>query len=272
MGHYPKNYKRKHNRIWHLGDPLTAEDLTLLQPIRKIGMERGHSPRIQDVPNSAELKSRFGAWKNVLAAADLPNYTEPEQAILRKMAVQSQTASPIDDDVILQIALCEGFSAATLLPTSEIVFEPSFRAFCAENRCGCYGANYSCPPDCGSPETMRNRICAYDRALVLQTQWDIQDYGDIAAIKNAKRKHNTAMLHVLQKMQMHGMNGLMAGASCCLLCEHCAILQGEPCRFPTRRYSCLSAYCIYVKKLADSCGMEYCCSNGKLAFFGLYAF
>jgi hypothetical protein len=38
------------------------------------------------------------------------------------------------------------------------------------------------------------------------------------------------------------------------------------------RYSCLSAYCVYVKKLADACGMEYACKDGRLAFFGLYAF
>lgn len=272
MGHYPNNCKKKPNGSWRPGDPLTADDLILLQSIKEIGMERGHSPRIQDVPNSAELKSRFGIWKNVLAAAGLPNYTEPEQSILRQMTAKQSTESMLSDDEILQISFDVGFSAAALISTSEIVFEPSFRAFCAENRCGCYGANYSCPPDCGTPDEMKDRICTYKRALVLQTKWDIFDYSDVGVIKSAKRSHNTAMLRVIQKMQATGMNGLMAGASCCQLCEHCAILQGNPCRFPSRRYSCLSAYCIYVKKLADSCGMEYCCSDGKLAFFGLYAF
>lgn len=272
MGHTPKNYKRNPNGIWHPGDPLTEEDLALLRPVKQIAMKRGHTPHLMDVPNSKRLKNRFNSWKDVLKAAGLPSYTEPEQAILRKMAAENCSPFAFYDDEILQISHDAGFSAAALISTSEIVFEPSFRTFCAENRCGCYGANYSCPPDCGTPDEMKDRICAYDRALVLQTKWNIRDYSDIAAIKKAKRSHNTAMLSIVQKMQSNGMDGLMAGASCCLLCEHCAILQGEPCRFPSRRYSCLSAYCIYVKKLAERCNMEYCCSDGKLALFGLYAF
>ena len=31
----------------------------------------------------------------------------------------------------------------------------------------------------------------------------------------------------------------------------------------------MSAYCIYVKKLADLCGMEYTCGTGLLALFGM---
>jgi hypothetical protein len=31
----------------------------------------------------------------------------------------------------------------------------------------------------------------------------------------------------------------------------------------------MSAYCIFVKKLCDSCGLEYDCGNGLLGFFGM---
>ena len=53
---------------------------------------------------------------------------------------------------IIQYAIDEGFAAAEIVDTHEIVFDPSFRPYCEENLCGQYGANYSCPPDCGSPE------------------------------------------------------------------------------------------------------------------------
>jgi predicted metal-binding protein len=80
------------------------------------------------------------------------------------------------------------------------------------------------------------------------------------------------MLRVIERMKARGYWGLMGGASCCSLCERCAKLDEAPCPFPDARFSCLSAYCIYVKKLADACGMEYACKDGRLAFFGLYAF
>ena len=85
------------------------------------------------------------------------------------------------DEMLLRIPAEEGFSAAALVNTSEIEFNPIFLQFCAENLCGNYGANYTCPPDCGTPEEMRARILAYPRALVMQTKWDITDYTDRAA-------------------------------------------------------------------------------------------
>ena len=62
----------------------------------------------------------------------------------------------------------EGFAAAVVTDTKDIPFDPSFRPLCAENLCGKYGANYSCPPDCGTPDEMRARIQAHRHALVLQ--------------------------------------------------------------------------------------------------------
>ena len=40
----------------------------------------------------------------------------------------------------------------------------------------------------------------------------------------------------------------MIGASGCSLCTPCALAEGLPCRFPDLRYSCMSAYCIFVKE------------------------
>lgn len=173
------------------------------------------------------------------------------------------------DEMLLRIPAEEGFSAAALVNTSEIEFNPIFLQFCAENLCGNYGANYTCPPDCGTPEEMRARILAYPRALVMQTKWDITDYTDRAAISHAKKSHNEGMFRVIERM---GVPGTMAGASNCKLCDRCLRTDGLPCRFPEKRYSCMSAYCINVRALAERCGMEYACSDGRLAFFGLYAF
>ena len=44
---------------------------------------------------------------------------------------------------MVQYAYEEGFSAAAVVDTADIVFDPSFRPYCEENLCGQYGANYS---------------------------------------------------------------------------------------------------------------------------------
>lgn len=172
------------------------------------------------------------------------------------------------------IALAEslGFSAAAVVDTDQIVFDPMFRPFCEENLCGQYGVNHSCPPDCGSPEQMKQRILAHKKGLVLQTLWEISDYSDKEAIKLAKSSHNRASLRLMEELQKAGHAGFLVGASGCALCSPCKRKLGEACAFPALQYSCMSAYCIFVKKLADTCGMEYTPCDGLLAFFGMFVF
>lgn len=173
---------------------------------------------------------------------------------------------------MISCAKKEGFASACVVETGEIVFDPSFRPYCEENLCGQYGVNYSCPPACGTPEEMKQKILAYDHALVLQSLWDISDYTDKAAIKNSKNGHNRASLKLMEQLRKEGYEGFLVGASGCALCSPCAIVEKEPCRFPDLGYSCMSAYCIYVKKLAERCQMMYDCTEGKLSFFGMFVF
>ena len=176
------------------------------------------------------------------------------------------------DEQILCCAMEEGFANAAIVNTTDIVFDPAFRPYCEENLCGQYGVNYSCPPSCGSPEAMRQRVLAHKKALVLQTMWEISDFSDAAAIKPAKASHNASELRLIQRLRSEGCGGLMVGASGCALCSPCAQAQGEPCRFPELCFSCMSAYCVFVSKTMEQAGIEYDCGDGLLAFFGMYVF
>ena len=176
------------------------------------------------------------------------------------------------DHDMIQYAYEEGFAAAQIVDTSNIVFDPSFRSYCEENLCGQYGANYSCPPDCGSVDVMKQRILSHKKALVLQTIWEVSDYSDMQVIKPAKASHNAAQIRLMKRFRAEGCDGFLVGASGCALCSPCKLALKEPCSFPENRYSCMSAYCIFVKKLTDACGIEYDCGDNLLAFFGMYVF
>lgn len=173
---------------------------------------------------------------------------------------------------MIDMAVEEGFAGAAVISTEKIVFDPSFRPYCEENLCGKYGKNYACPPDCGTPEEMKARILAHRHALVLETIWDISDYSDTTAIGQAKGSHNRASLRLMKRLRAAGCPGFMTGSGGCSLCAPCAITRGEPCTFPDLQFSCMSAYCIFVKKLADDCGLEYSPGDGLLSFFGMYVF
>ena len=174
-----------------------------------------------------------------------------------------------DEKELLEKALLLGFANAALTGTDRITFIPNFRALCAENTCGKYGANHACPPDCGTVEEMREKLLAWPRALVLQTMWDIEDPLDNAQIKPAKARHNQMTRRLMAEM---GVPCLMVGASGCDLCDPCTAATGQPCRFPDKQASCMSAYCIFVEELARNCGMEYDCGPGVTAFFTMICF
>lgn len=178
----------------------------------------------------------------------------------------------MDTEQIIQYAIEENFTDAKVLGTDELVFDDSFRPYCEENLCGQYGVNYSCPPVCGTPEEMRAKILSHKKALLLQSTWEISDYTDKEAIKKAKSAHNAAALRLTKKVREEVGDAFMIGASGCALCTPCALANNEPCRFPELQYSCMSAYCIFVRKVTEKCNMEYDCGAGLLTFFGMILF
>lgn len=172
-------------------------------------------------------------------------------------------------DMLAAAALSIGFDHTAVISVDDLVFNHSFRHYCEDNVCGCYGANYSCPPDCGTPEEMENLIRKYKTAVVFCSKHKIPDFSDPAPILAAKRKHNDKMRELIRRSNLHG---VMAGAGNCHLCETCAEVNHTPCKFPEERWSCLSAYCVDVAQLAATCGMEYFSSDGSVSFFGIFVF
>ena len=103
------------------------------------------------------------------------------------------------------------------------------------------------------------------------TTWQIDDPMDNVDIKKAKGSHNQMVRQLIDSLEGET-HGFMIGASGCNLCPVCAIVDGAPCRFPEKQFSCMSAYCIYVEKLAEETGMEYDSGAGLVNFFGMYVF
>lgn len=234
------------------------------------------------------IKAFFGPWPRALEAAGIkPPRADDRLARNREKRARAKRArreadraekavpppAETEEETILRAAADCGFYQAGILGTENIVFDPAFRPYCEENRCGQYGINYSCPPDCGTPEQMKERVLAYPRALVLSTAWEIRDLSDADRIREVRAAHNAAMFRLIDLLRAAGHDDiLMIGASGCMLCHPCKLLFGEPCAYPDRRYSCLSAYCIYVRKLAEDCGMTYNYKDGILPFFGVCCF
>ena len=175
------------------------------------------------------------------------------------------------DNDIVKLADEMGFSAA-YIDTADVVQDPSFRKFCEDNLCGKYNANYACPPDCGTVEEVQQRLKSGNRALVLQSIWDIGSYDNKDEIQKSKKTHNAAILRFTETLRKAGHKGFCLGYGGCPLCDPCKRVINEPCAHPEQKISCMSAYCIDVAKLAEKCGLEFAWVPEKLFLFGMYIF
>ena len=71
----------------------------------------------------------------------------------------------IQEEELLKKAKEAGFDNCRILPAGELSFDHSLRKYCEVNYCGNYGNNYSCPPECGTPEEIEEKTRKFSRVL-----------------------------------------------------------------------------------------------------------
>ena len=144
---------------------------------------------------------------------------------------------------ILRIAKEVGIENSAFMDAKDLVFEFEFRKYCEMNQCGNFGKNYGCPPDCGTPAEMKDKV---------------------------KKRHNAKIRIFINELEAKGIKGMAIMAGPCSACSPCAKVSGEPCGFPEKRASCLSAYGINVAELCKTCGLSWDHGKHKVGFFGIY--
>lgn len=166
-----------------------------------------------------------------------------------------------------------GFIAA-VVDQSQMVFVHDYRKYCEQNLCGCFNQNYACPPYCGTPQQMEDRTKAYQHALVLQSKHSGINAYDGPETKAMKKSHNMNSMQLLREFREAGLmeNPMAIMAGPCSLCAKCKMPEGKPCPMEMNRFSCLSAYCIDVNKLAIAAGMEISWEADQASFFSVLMF
>ena len=148
-------------------------------------------------------------------------------------------------------------------------FDPEFRALCEKNTCGYYGACWTCPPDAGSLDELMSRVRGYERALVFQTVYPLEDSFDIEGMHEASRKHNQLVQAVQTAIKASGEDGLVLGAGACGACKTCTKREGKPCRSPERAVLSLEACGVDVSQLAKLAGLKYINGANTVTYFGV---
>lgn len=178
-----------------------------------------------------------------------------------------------DFSFLCDIAKEVGFANAGIISVDKIPFDPGFRKACEANQCGRYGKCWTCPPGVGDIHELIDRAKQYQWAVVYQTIGELEDSYDFEGMMAAgelHEKNSRAFIEKTQNLWQGEYLHLSAGG--CRLCNRCAILDEEPCRFPDKALSSLEAYGVAVSVLAPKVQMKYINGVNTVTYFGMCLF
>jgi predicted metal-binding protein len=171
-------------------------------------------------------------------------------------------------DEVLQF----GVARAAIIDPSGIAYSSEFRNLCAQNKCGHYSKNWMCPPAVGPYEELKAKASRYQEGLVFQTVHQLSHSRDRKGLREAFKTHDEALLRIIVHLKDGVKEMLPLGAGPCTVCEKCASLDEEECRFPDHAVASLESHGIDVGALVKMCDMPYNSGKNTVTFVGAVFF
>ena len=139
---------------------------------------------------------------------------------------------------------------------SELEFSDRIRWIC-EHECPMYGKSWACPPGVGTVEACRGKCLDFEHCLMISTITEVADITDINETLATRPEHEAVTNKVLGILRDLGAAPYVLSTEACALCDRCAILDGQPCRFPETMHPCVESHGINVVPMLESRGLEF---------------
>ena len=138
----------------------------------------------------------------------------------------------------------------------ELEFSSRIRWIC-EHECPMYGKSWACPPAVGTVDTCRQVCMAYDHCLLISSIVEVRDIADMEETLATRPGHEALTEQVAQLLRDQGENPYILSTEACSICQRCAILDGQPCRFPEKMHPCVESHGINVVPVLEKLGLDF---------------
>lgn len=135
-------------------------------------------------------------------------------------------------------------------------FNDRIRWIC-EHECPMHGKTWACPPGVGSVECCKAKCLSYENCLMISTIVEVDDISNIEETLATRPQHEAITDQVGELLRQQGVEPYILSTEACAICDRCAILDGQPCRFPDKMHPCVESQGINVVPVMESCGMEF---------------
>ncbi len=139
---------------------------------------------------------------------------------------------------------------------TELEFSERIRWIC-EHECPMYGQSWACPPGVGTVPECQKKCFSYENCLLISTIVEVRDIADMEETLATRPDHEAVTNEVADILRSLGAEPYVLSTEACTLCDHCAILEGKPCRFPEKMHPCVESHGINVVPMLESRGLEF---------------
>lgn len=155
----------------------------------------------------------------------------------------------------------------TEAPSVDVPQVRHYRELCAENKCGCYGTTWGCPPGSCTEQEAVDMMSRYSGAVVLYRRFEIPDDADEAFYTRITKmcQENIRKLSLVAKSE--GIENLPLGDGGCTYCNKCSY--PEPCRYPDRRVISISGMGVDMESYLKERGIEFKFEKGAVTLYSI---
>ena len=138
----------------------------------------------------------------------------------------------------------------------ELEFSDRIRWIC-EHECPMCGQTWACPPGVGSVSHCRAKCLRYENCLMIATIVEVRDIADINETLATRPDHEEITNQVRDLMRQQGTEPYILSTEACTICDRCAYLDGQPCRYPDRMHPCVESHGINLIPTLERNGIEF---------------
>lgn len=138
----------------------------------------------------------------------------------------------------------------------ELEFSERVRWIC-EHECSQYGKSWACPPGVGTVAECKAHCRSFGECLVIATVTEVEDISNLEQTLATRSEHEAITDRVADILRRLGAEPFVLSTESCAICPRCAILTGQPCRFPEKMHPCVESQGINVIPVLEQNGLTF---------------
>ena len=157
------------------------------------------------------------------------------------------------------------------IDSAALEFSDRIRYIC-QAECPMYGKTWACPPAVGEVAACQEKCLSYAKCLLIGTITECEDISNIQETLNTRPEHEHITNQVRDLMLAQGVHPYILSTEACAVCEHCAYLDGLPCRLPEKMHPCIESHGINMIPTLESLGLEFQYGDNIITWYSLLFF